>query len=203
MRIILASQSPRRRELLTAMGLSFDAIPSDFDEQLDASRSAEVVAVELALGKARLVASRYPEAIIIGSDTIVTDASGRQLGKAVDVEEEIAMLKSLCGKTSSVVSSVVVLCTTRGIELTAVERADVAFKPYDEVRQAFDTYIASGDWQDKAVYGIQSGAAPLIDHIAGRYDTILGLPTESLSRLLAKAGIAARPVQVKPPVTVL
>jgi septum formation protein len=203
MRIILASQSPRRRELLAGMGLTFDVMPSDFDEQLDASRTAETVAIELALGKAQVIAKQYPDALVIGSDTIVTDASGRQLGKAETVTEEIEMLKSLCGGRGSVVSSVVLIWAERSIQLTAVQRADIIFKPYTRVREAFDRYIASDDWRDKAVYGIQSGAAPLIDHISGNYDTILGLPTQSLVQLLAEVGIDAHPAIVESPVTVL
>ena len=90
--IILASTSPRRKELLEEMGLDFTIVPSDFEEYLDASRPVEDIAMELGAGKARAVAEKYPEAIVIGSDTIVTIGEV-QLGKAVDLEDARRLVK--------------------------------------------------------------------------------------------------------------
>ncbi|MDB5166007.1 MAG: Septum formation protein Maf, partial [Candidatus Saccharibacteria bacterium] len=90
-RLILASQSPRRKELLAAMGLEFDIIPSTYDEKLDDARSPEEVAIELGLGKALQVAADYPDSFVIGSDTIVT-VDGKQLEKPRDKADAYAML---------------------------------------------------------------------------------------------------------------
>lgn len=196
MRIILASQSPRRKELLTAMGVAFEAIPSNFDEQLDDSRSPEMVAIELGLGKALDVARQYPDALVIGSDTIVT-VDGHQLGKAADQAEARSMLYSLAGRHSTVTTSLALVCLDKTIQDTAAETANVYFKPFDE--QAVLRYLDTGDYQDKAgAYGIQSGAHTLIDHIEGNYDTIVGLPTHALTEMLAVHGIAAQAVELEP-----
>lgn len=196
--IILASQSPRRRELLARMGLEYGVIPSKFDEQLDDQRSPVEVATELALGKAMDVARQYPDSVVIGSDTIVT-VQGHQLEKPHDEAEALAMLQSLSGTDNEVTTGVAVACLSEGLELTDADTTKVYFKPYDE--SAVRSYVATGDPYDKAGgYGIQSGAAPLIDHIEGHYDTVIGLPTHTLAALLAKAGIEAGPVELEPPV---
>jgi septum formation protein len=197
-KIILASQSPRRKELLAGMGLEFEAIPSNFDEKLDDSRSPEVVAIELAVGKASQIAEQYPDCIVIGSDTIVT-INGNQLEKPHDKAEAYQMLERLSGTHNEVTTSLAVICAADDVLLTAADTARVYFKPYN--KEAVTTYVESGDTADKAgAYGIQSGAAPLIDHIEGYYDTVIGLPTRQLADLLAQVGIKAKPVNLKPPV---
>ncbi len=187
--IILASQSPRRKELLTAMGLEFEIVPSNFEEHLDDSRSPSAVAIELAIGKAQEVAERYPEAIVIGSDTIVT-IHGKQLEKPRDKAEAYEILKRLCGTHNEVTTSLAVICKAQNIVLTDADTTKVHFKPYDAAAVA--AYVESGDTADKAgAYGIQSGAAPLIDHIEGYHDTVVGLPTHKLVDLLAQVGVQA------------
>jgi len=196
--IILASQSPRRRELLTQMGVEYAAIPSNFDEKLDDSRSPEEVAGELALGKAMAVAEQYPDSIVIGSDTIVT-VDGKQLEKPGDTTEAHAVLKLLSGKPNDVSTGVAVVRIADGIKLVGSDTTKVFFKPYDQ--EAVNRYVSTGDPLDKAgAYGIQSGAAPLIDHIEGHYDTVIGLPTRLLAMLLAQIGIESNPVEIEPPV---
>lgn len=197
-KVILASQSPRREELLTQMGVEFVAIPSDFDEHLDDSRTPEVVAIELALGKATTVAKQHPDDIVIGSDTIVT-VVGRQLAKAADDNEARQMLKLLSGTHNEVTTGLVVIRLSDNIQMTGADTATVYFHPYDE--ELASQYIATGDYKDKAgAYGIQSGAAPLIDYFAGNYDTVLGLPTKLLSEFLSRLGIEAKPVKLQVPV---
>lgn len=198
MRIILASQSPRRRELLAAMGVEFEAIPSDFEEHLDDKRSPAEVATELALGKAMAVATLYPDALVIGSDTIVT-VDGRQLEKPHDAAEAVELLKLLSGKPNDVSTGLAVVCLANGTKLAGADTAQVFFKPYDEA--AVKAYVATGDPMDKAgAYGIQSGAAPLISHIEGLYDTIVGLPTHLLAEFLQQLGVRAHPVELEAPV---
>lgn len=196
--LILASTSPRRQELLRRMGLQFTVLPSDFDEYLDHNRPAEQVAIALGLGKARAVAARHPEALVIGGDTIVT-LRGRQLDKPKDLETAGRWLREHAGQDAVVTSSVVLVCNELGLEIAGADAAVVHFRPYNAARN--ESYLATGDWADKAGgWGIQSGAAPLIEYLTGRYDTVLGLPTQLLAEMLASQGITAQPVQLTPPV---
>ncbi len=205
--LILASQSPRRKDLLDQMGLTgqYKIIPSDYEEILDSARSPEEVSQELGYGKALWVAERNPGAWVIGSDTIVT-IDGKQLGKAADETEAREMLKILAGMTNTVTSSVVLVRLTAGKDngrlikhYIGCETAIVHFKPFDQA--AIDVYIASNDWRDKAgAYGIQSGAHTLIDSIEGNYDTILGLPTHTLATFFNEIGVQSTPVDLKAPV---
>ncbi len=197
-RIILASSSPRRIELLGMMGVTFEAMPSDFNEYLDESRPAEEVAIELALGKARTVAEHYPEAIVIGSDTIVS-LGDRQYGKPGDETEARLMLYEQVGHTTTVITSLAVLWQELGIILVDAPQAKVAFKRRND--KAIAAYLATGDWHDKAAaWGIQSGAAPLIDHIEGEYSTIIGLPVTRLATILHQLGVPTQPVVLHCPV---
>lgn len=207
-RLILGSQSPRRKELLDHMGLAgqYEIIPSEFEEQLDDTRSAAEVAEELGYGKALWVAERNPGAWVIGSDTIVT-INGKQLAKAADEDEARGMLKMLAGEMNVVTSSVALVSLRKDTpegehvikHFIGSESSSVFFKPYDH--DAIETYIASGGWRDKAgAYGIQTGAHTLIDHFEGNYDTILGLPTHLLATYLEQIGIHARPAGLDAPV---
>jgi septum formation protein len=196
-RIILASGSPRRKELLTNMAVAFDIIPSDYDEQLDDSRSPEEVAKELGLGKAMTVAKRYPEAIVIGSDSIVT-VDGKQLGKPADIDEAREILKMLSGKCNVISCSLAVICIAEKFQEVDVENANVYFKPYDAA--AVETYLKTGDWADKAGgYGVQNGADVFVENIEGSYDTVLGLPTVKLAHILNKMGYQAHAADPIPP----
>lgn len=189
-KIILASVSPRRKKLLEMMGLTFEVVPSSFEEWLDDAKNTHDVAIELGIGKVRDVAQRYPEAIIIGGDTIVT-IGGKQLGKATTKQEAKDMLHSLADSSHTVTTSAVVMCIAENFLFADADSTEVVFKPYDEV--AVETYLASGDWHDKAgAYGIQSGALPLIDRTQGDLETIIGLPTRLLIEPLAHFGIIAK-----------
>jgi len=180
------------------MQVDFKVVASNFDEQLDDSRSPETVAMELALGKALDVAEQYPDSLVIGSDTIVT-IGGKQLEKARDQQEAHEMLKMLAGKTNLVSTGVAIVRKSDGLQLTGVDTTKVIFKPYDDT--AVKTYLATKDWTDKAGgYGIQSGAAPLIKEIDGHYDTVIGLPTTLLSMLLKEVGVTAKTLELSPPV---
>jgi septum formation protein len=196
--VILASGSPRRKDLLTRMGVKFTVVPSNVDEPLDNNRTPEEVAIELALAKARSVAEQHPDALVVGSDTIVA-VDDKQLAKPADETEARQMLQSLAGRHNVVVTSIVTVCKAQGCERAAADATLVYFKPFDE--QAMQAYLSSGDWHDKAgAYGVQSGAAPLIDHLSGDYDTVVGLPTKILAHFLQEEGIDAQPVIEIPPV---
>ena len=188
--IILASTSPRRKELLEEMGLDFTVVPSDFEEYLDDSRPVEDIAMELGAGKARAVAEKYPEAIVIGSDTIVTIGEV-QLGKAVDLEDARRMWRLITTAPNKVTSSLAVICKAENYEKVTYDSAWVYLKPYDNA--AVEDYLATGDYTDKAgAYAIQH-IGDLLDHIDGSENTILGLPTEKLADILHKDfGVGAR-----------
>ena len=181
-KIILASQSPRRKEILEAMGVEFEVVPSDFDEQLDESRDVNEVACELALGKALAVARKHPDAYVIGSDTIVA-YDGNQLGKPSTPEEAFVMLKMLQGTTHQVVTGVAVVCLDAGHEDVRADVTSVVFKVSTD--EQLREYIATGDPYDKAGgYGIQSKGGFLLDHYEGDYETIIGLPSKVLGEML-------------------
>ncbi len=199
--IILASQSPRRRHLLSQMGVIFTVVPSSFDEHLDESRGADQVARELAIGKAEDVAKSHPDAYVIGSDTIVA-VNGRQMEKAIDVDDAREMLRALAGQETTVSTGVAIINLAKNIHIADVDTTKVYFKPdNEEVSALRETYLASNDWQDKAgAYGIQSGAASLIDKIEGDYDTVVGFPTRLVANTLGQLGIEAKPVTEAAPV---
>ncbi len=198
MKIILASQSPRRQELLAKMGLEFEVHPSDFDEQLDDSRAPQEVAAALALGKAAAVAALFPDALVIGADTIVT-INGRQLGKPGSPAQATAMLQQLAGHTHDVTTGIALVCLNKNLQISDTDTTKVVFRPRND--EAIDKYVATGDPLDKAgAYGIQSGAAPLIDHIVGNYETVIGLPTKLLAQHLAEFGVSVEVPQMFCPV---
>ena len=205
--LILASQSPRRKELLDAMQLSVPdtVFRSEFDEVMDSSRSPEEVSQELGYGNALWVAERNPGAWAIGSDTIVT-VNGIQLGKADDEAHAREMLKMQAGNSCKVTSSVVLVQVNIKPDNSRVikhyigsESAYIHCKPYDEA--LVNQYIKTGAWHDKAAsFGIQSGGDILADSIEGHYDTILGLPTHTLVEFLEKIGVKGMSVELEPPV---
>ena len=191
--IILASQSPRRKQLLAAMGVTFDTIPSNFDEYLDDDRDPEVVANELALGKALDVAKRYPDAIVIGSDTIVT-INGRQLDKPQSRSDALDMLRDVTQAPNHVTTGVAVVSGAKNIRLTKAATATVLFRGYDEA--GIRAYVATDDPLDKAGgYAVQHPLVqPMIQRIEGRNDIIIGFPTDIVASLLAQCGVTTQPL---------
>jgi septum formation protein len=175
---------------------------SEYDEVLDESRDAQAVAKELALGKALWVAQHYPHALVIGSDTIVGFGDGRQLEKPKSVGEAREMLTALSSGESFVTTGVAVVKYNEDIKLVDEDTTYVYFRPdSSEIAEVREVYLASEDWRDKAGgYGIQSGAAPLIEGIKGDYDTVVGLPSKLLTAMLGRVGVRSTPVIKAPPV---
>lgn len=200
--IVLASQSPRRRHLLKAMGVEFTVHPSNYTEVLDDNKDIHEVARELSLGKAMDVARLYPDAVVIGSDTIV-GMNNRQLEKPVDIEDARRMLLSYAGHESIVVTGLAVVCLSRRISEVTTDLTKVYFKPDSlEITKLREDYLVSNDWKDKAGgYAIQNLRGILIDRIEGSYDTVVGLPTQPLATILGKLGIAAEAVEVSADLT--
>ena len=184
-RVILASQSPRRRELLNLVGIAHEVQPADIDESYLAGERPREHAERLARGKTAVIARREPDALVIGSDTIVV-VDGDVLGKPVDEADAVRMLARLAGRSHVVVTAVAV--AWRGETRSAVEEVGVTFHPMN--RTEIDAYIATGEPMDKAgAYGIQGYGATIVSRVDGDYFAVMGLPLQRLTRVLASIGI--------------
>lgn len=184
-RLVLASASPRRRHLLEQLGLRFDVDPAHVDESALPDEAPAAHVERLALEKARSVAARRPEAIVLGGDTVVV-LDGVVLGKPGTPAEAAAMLLSLAGREHRVETGVA-LVAPDGREATAVVGADVRFRPFD--RAWAEAYVATEEPLDKAgAYGIQGHGAVLVDSIRGDYFAVMGLPVARVVALLEVLG---------------
>lgn len=197
MRVILASASPRRRELLAKIGLKFEVIPARGEEKVQKTLPGDVV-MELAAQKAQEVSAGMDgDLLIIGSDTVVA-CEGEILGKPVDENDAARMLGMLSGGTHQVYTGVCLLRKREpvpdcfggtdhsGMECRiCYEKTDVTFEPMSAEEIA--AYIATGDPMDKAgAYGIQGICARHIREIRGDYNNVVGLPTAAVYRELKK-----------------
>jgi len=177
-RVILASGSPRRRQLLQLVGIDHDVIPSDIDETIRVGELPEQYAERLAREKAEHVARDKHESLVVGADTIVV-IDDRLLGKPRDVEDAARMLRMLSGRSHTVMTAVA--ASINGRTVSGVELVDVTFLPLDDDR--IHAYIATGEPMDKAgAYGIQGYGATIVRRIDGDYFAVMGL---SLVRLVA------------------
>jgi septum formation protein len=200
-RLILASASPRRREILERLGIEFEAVVPEVEE-LDAGPPAAVV-LENARRKARAgaeLASAAAGATVLGVDTDVA-LDGRLLGKAADRAEARERLEALSGRTHEVVSGVVALGTAIGgevpMERSAVATTEVAFAELDEATLAL--YLDSEEWRDRAgAYAIQGLGSILIESIRGDFSNVVGLPVPTLLELLPANVLHARGNRPKP-----
>lgn len=181
--LILASSSPRRRELMGYTGLPFRVITAETEEIKTGEPDALVR--ENALRKARAVADSHPGCVVIGADTIVYQ-SGAALGKPRDAEDARAMLRRLSGSWHEVYTGVCVI----GPDGRAETRCDVSrvkFAALDD--RAIDRYVSSGEPMDKAgAYAVQGRAAMFVERIEGSYSNVIGLPMAMLRDMLRRAG---------------
>jgi septum formation protein len=185
LRVILASQSPRRRELLNLVGIAHEVQPADIDESYIGGERPREHAERLARGKAAVIAEREPDALVIGSDTIVV-VDGDVLGKPASENDAVRMLARLAGRSHVVVTAVAV--AWRGETRSAVEEVGVTFHPMS--RAEIDAYIATGEPMDKAgAYGIQGYGATIVSRVDGDYFAVMGLPLQRLTRVLDAIGI--------------
>jgi septum formation protein len=184
--VILASQSPRRRELLALIGIAHEVRPADIDESYLEGESPEEHCERLARGKATTLAERVSgDAVVIGSDTIVV-VDGVILGKPTDAAEATRMLRLLSGRSHIVLTAVAV--ARRGRVESGVERVSVTFRALDDAEIA--AYIATREPMDKAgAYGIQGFGATIVSRIEGDYFAVMGLALNLLVRLLARVGL--------------
>lgn len=185
-RIILASGSPRRRDLLAAGGLGFEVIVSDADEDNPRSTHPRAVAMELALAKATAVAARLPPdaepAVILAADTIVV-LDDEILGKPADRSRAAAMLGRLSGRTHEVITGVAVMQHPPGATHVDAARSRVTFKILDPA--LIESYAASGECDDKAgAYGLQGRGREFIRSVEGEVSNVIGLPISTVRAAL-------------------
>jgi len=183
-KIILASSSPRRRELLKYLTPDFDVVPSDIEET--ASGTPRQQAVKLAHDKALDVTRNHPDAVVIGADTLVV-MGAKVLGKPKDKQDASCMLKTLSGRTHKVYTGVAVICSSK--MLTGCEVTSVTFDTLSDYE--ISEYIETGEPMDKAgAYGIQGYGGKFIKKIDGCYFNVMGLPLNLLYRMLKNLGIS-------------
>lgn len=187
-RVILASQSPRRRELLALVGIAHEVMPADINEDVRAGEEPAAYTERLAREKAVVIASKHPEAIVIAADTTVV-LDGEILGKPVDAADARAMIRRLAGRSHTVLTALAVARGTR--EESAVESVGVTFRALsdDEIAR----YVATGEPMDKAgAYGIQGWGATIVERVDGDYFSVMGLGLRRLVDLLARVGVEYR-----------
>jgi septum formation protein len=186
-KIVLASASPRRQELLRQIGVPFTVDPSGAEETFQPEWAAVEVAQRLAELKAFDVAGRHPEAdVVIGADTVVV-LDGKPLGKPQDPEEARRMLAGLSGKTHDVYTGFALIAPKQGQSVVGAERSKVRFRTLDEAEIA--NYVATGEPMDKAgAYAIQGLASLFVEAIEGDYFNIVGLPLGRVNLALRQLG---------------
>ncbi|MGO2891297.1 Maf family protein [Enterococcus devriesei] len=182
MTVILASQSPRRQELLRWLIPEFEIQPADIDEDVKEQYTPKEYVMEMARQKAAVVAEKHPEALVIASDTAVV-LGEKILGKPKSREEAFEMLSSMSGGSHLVYTAVMIRQANKSEEqLTA---AKVTFYPLTE--EEINRYLDSDDYKDKAgAYGIQNGAGVFVEKIEGDYYSIVGFPVGAVNQMLKK-----------------
>lgn len=181
--VVLASQSPRRRDLLTLIGIPHQVRPANIDERYLAGEVPREHAERLARGKAAAISA--PGAVTIGSDTIVV-VDGDVLGKPQNDEEAARMLRRLSGRSHVVVTAVA--ASWNGQMLSDVEQVGVTFRELSDADIA--AYIETREPMDKAgAYGIQGYGATIVERVDGDYFAVMGLPLNRLARLLESLGL--------------
>ena len=181
--LVLASQSPRRAQLLGMLGLAFEVVPADIDESVRPDESATAYVERLAREKAGTVAAARPDALIVGSDTVVV-LDGEILGKPVDEDDAVRMLLRLSGREHRVETGIAVRAPD-GRLVSDVERVRVHFRAVDE-RDARE-YVRTGEPMDKAgAYGIQGYGATIVETIDGDFFAVMGLPVARMIALFRR-----------------
>ncbi len=184
-RIVLASASPRRKELLEQLGWKFEVIPADVDERRLPGEAPEHLVMRLSELKGAAVRDIRPESLVVASDTIVVSEGGDIFGKPACEAEALKMLSSLQGCVHSVCTGVALFW--KGRTLCRYSRARVRFR--ELAASDLAGYVASGDWRGKAGgYAIQGRGALMVDSIEGDCTTVIGLPLPLLGRMMEELG---------------
>jgi septum formation protein len=187
-RVVLASQSPRRRELLALVGIPHDVQPADVDETPFAHEAPAAYCERVARDKAATIARREPDAVIVAADTTVVIGPDL-LAKPEDAADAHRMLRLLSGRTHTVHTAVAV--ARAGALVSGVEDVAVTFRALDDDEIA--AYVATREPMDKAgAYGIQGYGATIVERIDGDFFAVMGLPLVRLTRLLEQVGVVYR-----------
>ena len=186
--LILASASPRRRELLARVGIEHRVIPADIDESVRAGEAAVPYAQRVALDKARTVSERHPDAPVLAADTVVA-IDGNLLGKPTSAEHARRMIAQLSGRTHRVTTAIAFAAGSDMVARTVTTEVDM--------RRACDTelddYVLSGEWQGKAGgYAVQGIAAVFVQCVRGSITNVIGLPLAEVVDVLQAHGIDTR-----------
>jgi septum formation protein len=187
MRLVLASTSPRRREILALLGVPFDAITPEFEERLSPDLSTEEQVLAFALGKARSVAHRTAHTVVIGSDTMI-ELDGEKIGKPTGHADAGRILRLLSGRTHWIYTSLAILEDYGKPGLARVEKVAVDMLSYTD--KEVEQYLAHGESLDKAgAYSIQGEGSRLIKSIRGDYLAAVGMPLKPISDYLKTRGM--------------
>ena len=187
MRLILASTSPRRHELLTLLNIPFEIVVPTYVERLSHRLSPADQACLFAEGKARSCQDLFTDSLIIGCDTLI-ELDSNVLGKPTDLADAARMLQRLSGQKHLIHTGVAVLPTSTGTLHSAVESVQVWFRQLSS--SEVDTYVNTGESLGKAgAYAIQGQGADLIERIEGDYTAAVGLPLKSLAELFGRVGV--------------
>jgi septum formation protein len=187
--LVLASASPRRRDLLTQLGVEFSVRAAAVDETPPPGATADAAAREIARRKALAVLAAVPGAAVLAADTIVVAADGEFLGKPGDAADARRMLGKLSGTTHRVVTGVCLVGA--GDAQTAADSTSVTMRPLTAAE--VDAYVASGECFDKAgAYAIQESGDRFVTRVDGSWTNVVGLPMETVVRMLRAAGIGTR-----------
>jgi septum formation protein len=183
MRLILASASPRRAELLRAAGIEFDVHPAHVDERVIGDEAPDAYVRRVAAAKARAMHERFARAVVLAADTTVV-ADRHLLGKPLDVEDARRMLRLLSGRLHDVITAVTLVGPDQPID-TRTEVTTVEFSKLSETE--IDWYVASGEPMDKAGgYAIQGLASRFVTRITGSYSNVVGLPVALVYDMLRR-----------------
>ena len=187
MRIILASTSPRRRDILALLGVPFDVRDPDFRETTRDDLTPEAEALELALGKARSIAGGEPDALVVGGDTLIA-LDGEKIGKPEDPDDAASILRRLSGRAHRILTGVAFIDNVAGRESSHLECVEVRMRCSTDAEIA--DYLAHGESMDKAgAYSIQGEGHRLIESLSGDYLAAVGLPLRPVAEYLRSAGV--------------
>lgn len=181
--VILASASPRRKQMLTRLGIVFATVSADIDESPLQEEAPETFAGRMATGKATAVADKHPGHWVIGADTVITLDGSAIIGKPADQKEAFSILRHLSGKTHQVISGYCLCSPDKHIVASRTATTEVSF--IDASDNLLHAYIATGEPMDKAgAYGIQGIGSVLIRKINGSCSNVIGLPLNKIISLL-------------------
>ena len=186
-RLILASASPRRRELLAKLGVPFEVVVAEVTEHEDPETDPRVMVAHNAALKADWVAVRHPEAIVLGADTTVF-LDGKAINKPLDRDDARAMLRRLSGRTHTVFTGVALRRRADGLRVDEGVASEVEFKPFDD--SVIEDYLGKVNTLDKAgAYSIQDHTDLIVAGYRGSFTNIMGLPMELTKQILTQHGL--------------